>query len=231
MMIFLPGTDKQLDFLLENFNPEGKSILIAGTLGDKLAIKLEVTTPSDIQIITDSSDELAGMRLRLKGKALPAKLMDYTSTDYKDKQFDIIFVQGTFTVSPRRRIYKEMKRILKEDGIICVGEVITSKEDVPRFMQDIWDTSGIVPLTKEKQVKFYEEAGFEIIAEKNLSYTLKEFYRTGKGMLQEYLKGGTEDEKKFYKKLIKKISHESNVYLDLGGSRYMEFHAFIMKRK
>jgi SAM-dependent methyltransferase len=230
-MIFLPGTDKQIKLLLEIVDPLNKNILLAGSQGDKIAGKILPYSPLSIQIITEDSNEMMEMRFTIKDKSIPVKMMDYKNTDYKDGIFDLIYAQGTFSTSSRRKIYKEVLRILKDDGIICSGEVISSEDKVPPFVADVWEKSGIAPLTLEKLLRFYTEAGIEVLEQKNISYTLKEFYNSGKTMLKGFLKEGTEDEKKHYKKLINKVSHEANAYLNLGGDRYMEFHTFILKRK
>jgi ubiquinone/menaquinone biosynthesis C-methylase UbiE len=230
-MIFLPGTDKQLNFLLDTVDPKDLVVLQAGSQGDKISTKIHQYEPASIHIITDNSSDLMEMRFRLKEKNIPVKLMDYTNTDFRDNTFDLVYSQGTFSTSARRKIYKEVLRIMKDDGIICSGEIVKMEEKVPRFMQDVWDTSGIAPLSAEKLMQFYEESGLEIIAHKNLSYTLKEFYRSGREMLSGFLQDGSADEKKYYKKIINRISHEANAYLNLGGEKYMQYHTFILKRK
>jgi SAM-dependent methyltransferase len=230
-MIFLPGTDKQIKILLDIVDPLDKNILIAGSQGDKIAAKIIPYSPLSVQIITDDSNEMMDMRFRIKDKSVPVKMMDYKNTDFKDGIFDLIYSQGTFSTTARRKIYKESLRILKEDGIICSGEVTSSEDKVPVFVSDVWEKSGIAPLTLDKLLQFYNEAGLEVLEQKDISYTLKEFYNSGKTMLKGFLKEGTEDEKKYYKKLINKVSHEANAYLNLGGDRYMEFHTFILKRK
>ena len=40
----------------------------------------------------------------------------------------------------------------------------------------------------------------------------------------------TDKEKSFYKKLLSKISHESNAYLKLGADRYIGFKMLILKK-
>ena len=39
-----------------------------------------------------------------------------------------------------------------------------------------------------------------------------------------------ENEKSYYKKLLNQISHESNVYLKLGGDKYLGFYALILQK-
>jgi SAM-dependent methyltransferase len=230
-MIFLPGTDKQIRFLLETVPPEGKNILIAGGNTEAVAVKLKKFNPSGLQVITENENDMMEMRMKLREKNIPVKLMDYTNTDYREKMFDIIYAQGTFSVTARRKIYKEMLKILKDEGIICSGEIIDTTGAAPLFMKNIWESSGIAPLTFDKQVVFYNELGLEVIEQKDLSYTLRDFYHSGKDKLSEFKKSGTEDQKTYYKKLLNKISHESNAYLKLGGDKHMEFHVFILKRK
>ena len=69
-----------------------------------------------------------------------------------------------------------------------------------------------------------------IMKEEDLSFTLKEFYVQSEKMLSKETGDFSEQEKSYYKKLLKKISHESNAYLNLGGSDYTGFTALIMRK-
>jgi len=229
-MIFLPGTDRQFKYFAENTAFEGKQILIAGSGTESFALELINLGAAEVQIITDSPDEIINMRVRVRGSNLKIKLMDYKSTDFSGGRFDFIYSQGSFSIPARRKIYKEMLRILNQDSIICTGEIIRSQPEVPQFMSNIWETSELAPLLPDEQDRFFSSIGLQVVSMEDLSFTLKEFYLIGRSRLAEFAREGPEDEKKYYKKLMSKISHESNAYLDLGGDRFMKFYVYIIKR-
>jgi len=229
-MIFLPGTDKQIKFFFKNSIPAGKNILIAGSGSDRIALRFVNAEAADIQIISNDSSDVMDLRLRTRAKNVSVKMMDFTNTDYPENTFDYIYSQASFSTADRKKIYKEVLRILKPSGNICSGEIIKIPGEIPRFLQDVWKSSGILPLTLNEQLSFYKESGFEVTAYEDLSFTLTEFYKSGKDLLKRFKQESTPGEQKNYKKLLNKISHESNAYLNLGGRKYMEFHAFILKR-
>lgn len=229
-MIFLPGTDKQIKFLLKDYSPSGKKILIAGGGTDKIILKFKDAGSDDITVISNNSIDVVDLRMKTSGKNLKVRIMDYENTDFRDGSFDLVYSQASFSIKERKNIFKEVSRILLPDGILCIGEIIRTADDIPRFMQEVWNSSGISPLTIAAQIQFYKDAGFAVVSQENLSYTLNDFYNSGKKMLQKFIDEGSNEEKNRYKKMLNKISHESNAYLNLGGKKYMEFHAFILKR-
>jgi ubiquinone/menaquinone biosynthesis C-methylase UbiE len=134
------------------------------------------------------------------------------------------------SVTRRNKIIKEIRKILKPGEIFCAGEIVNLKENPPAFIRDIWNSSDLLPLLNSNLTKYYEEKGFEVIEQKDLSYTLREFYQQSEKMLHTKSEDLSEEEKSYHKKLLKKISHESNVYLKLGGNTYMGFTALIMRK-
>lgn len=233
-MIFLPGTDQQVKFLLNTTEIGNKHVLIIGSGTGEIAQKLLLAEPSGITIIVEDYDSLITMRYRLENsgeKRVQIRMMDFDNTDFRDNTFDIIYVQAAASVSKRNKIIKEIKKILKPGGIFCAGEIIKVIENPPAFIIDIWNTSDLQPLTPDALDKYYIEKGFEIIDRKDLSFTLKEFYLQGEKMLFKGIPELSDEEKSYYKKLLRKISHESNAYLKLGGNEYMGFTALIMRKQ
>jgi hypothetical protein len=47
--------------------------------------------------------------------------------------------------------------------------------------------------------------------------------------LKQAIETLTEKEKSYYKKLLNKISHESNAYLKLGADKYIGYKLLILK--
>lgn len=233
-MIFLPGLDQQAKFLCESTEVKGKKILIIGPGTLDTAEILAEFDPSEIIIIVRDYDSLISMRYEIEKSSMgnmKVKMMDFDNTDFKAGSFDIIYGQGSISGTDRNKIIKEIKKILKPDGIFCVGEILSLKNNPPAFINDIWQSSDLLPLSDDKVVKYYEERGFEILNQKDLSFTLKEFYLQAEKLSAKSSDEMNEQEKSHYKKLIKKLSHESNVYLKLGGNEYIGFKAIIMRKK
>jgi len=55
------------------------------------------------------------------------------------------------------------------------------------------------------------------------------FYENVSNELSDYFRKTDETEKKLYKKLLNKISHESNAYLKLGADKYIGLNLLILK--
>jgi ubiquinone/menaquinone biosynthesis C-methylase UbiE len=233
-MIFLPGTDQQVKFFVNTTEIEGKRVLILGPGTAEIAQKMVLRKPSGIMIIVEDYDSLITMRYRLEKseeKYVEIRMMDYENTDFSSDTFDVLYAQASVSLSKRNKIVKEIKKILKAGGILCVGEIVLLKENPPAFIKNIWNSSDLKPLSGDTLDRYYKEKGFEIIDKKDLSFTLKEFYQTSEKLLSKETKELQDEEKSYYKKLLRKISHESNTYLKLGGNEYMGFAVLIMRKK
>ena len=233
-MIILPGIDQQVRFFTEAVDLQNKRLLIIGPGTVEAAQMMSVFNPVKVIIIVDNYDSLLTERYKLEKneiKNIDIRMMDYTNSDFRKDSFEAIFAQASVSGSNRNKIIKEIKKILTEDGIFCAGEITKLKDNEPQFVKDIWQNSDLTPMKNDELEKFYSEKGFEIVAQKDLSFTLKEFYRESGKQLKATEANLRENEKSYYKKLLKKISHESNVYLRLGGDEYIGFTALIMRKK
>ena len=112
-----------------------------------------------------------------------------------------------------------------------VGEIVKLQQNVPQFVEDIFEQSFILPLFIDDLHKYYEERNFEIIAEKNLTYTLKRFYSETLNKIKEKEKELTDKEKSYYKKLINKINHEAKSFLRSGADKHIGFYSLLLKKK
>ena len=121
---------------------------------------------------------------------------------------------------------KEIKRIISAHGKISVGEIISLKEPVAGFVKDIWNLSGLEPLSSSSITKFYQEKGFMIINERDLSGSLNDYYEKMRIVLSKVSKEKKEDNRKIFTRM----KHESNVYLKLGGDKYMGFKSLILRK-
>ena len=153
-------------------------------------------------------------------------MMDYTHTDFKAECFDLIYAQASISVPYRKEILKEIKRILNVSGIFCAGEIVALREPVPTFVKDIWERSGLDPVPSSQLRKYYESKGFQIISEKDISHTLRDFYENTTHIISENNKSKKPESKKLYSR----IKHESNSYLKLGGDKYIGFKSLIMRK-
>ena len=227
----LPGLDKQLRFFIEYIVPEGKKILVAGAASEIIAKRLSVYTGQVVEMIVEDYESLMNARIILDNfPKVVVKLMEFDHTDYKRSQFDYIFAQASVSSNKRRSILKEFKRILKDGGSICVGEMITLNKTYPKFIYEIFESNGLDVLAHDDLKKFYESSGLKVDAERNLSESLTNYYRSNLKILSESLLELNENERAYYKKLINRISHESKSFLAHGGDKYVGFETMIMRK-
>jgi ubiquinone/menaquinone biosynthesis C-methylase UbiE len=180
----------------------------------------------EVIIIVNDYDWLMQSKMKLKDQEqIKIKMMDYAHTDFEQDYFDLIYAQGSISVPDRKEILKEIKRILKTDGVFCTGEIVSLKEPVPAFVKDIWERSGLEPLPSSDIINYFTGKGFMIISEQDLSHTLKDFYQNIRNTVANTSKKEKEENKKFYSE----IKHESDVFLKLGGDKYMGFTSLIMR--
>jgi ubiquinone/menaquinone biosynthesis C-methylase UbiE len=232
MKILLPGLDKQLAFLRKNYYERPSSILIVGSSSESIAMKLAEIYKCKIELIVEEYESLLAAKLLIgDSEYVFPKMMNFDSTDFNDAHFDLIFAQASVSSNNRTKIIKELKRILKPNGYLCVGEIVSLSKDTPKFINDVFSSSSLAPIHKENIISFYQERNFALIAHDDLSYTLREYYIE---TIKEFEKAETKlsnQEKSYYKKLINKISHESNVYLKLGGKKHFGFEVLLLQKE
>ncbi len=229
--IFLPGSGKQFNHLKGKVSLKDKDILIIGSNSEKIAQVFLDAEANAVTIILDEYDSLLKARYLLKNKEeISVRLMDFSSTDFNDDVFDVVYAQASISNKMRNKIIKEIKRILKPEGILNVGEITSLKSSPPIFVNDIWESGNILPLNSVDIKKYYEERKFEVVDTLDLSAHLKDFYLESKKLLVNNIDSLSENEKAYYKKLLKRMSHESNAYLKLGGKDYMGFTSIISRK-
>lgn len=229
--IFLPGLGEQIEFLFPNLSSASK-ILVLGSESSEIAERLKKHFNAEVEIVVEDYESLINTNLQLsENKSIKAKLMEFDHLDYKDNQFDLIYSQGSISLLKRNKIIKEIKRVLIPNGHLYVGEIVKLQQNVPQFVEDIFEQSFILPLFIDDLHKYYEERNFEIIAEKNLTYTLKRFYSETLNKIKEKEKELTDKEKSYYKKLINKINHEAKSFLRSGADKHIGFYSLLLKKK
>ena len=230
---FLPGGKYQLKFLLNSETElAGKKILVVGSFCEATAKKLSEESNSTVYLIVEDYDSLINSKVALDHYPdVDVRLMDFEITDFQNEEFDIIFAQASVSGSRRNKIVKEMKKILKPGGIFCVGEIVNLQDKTPVFIEDIWESSDLTPMNINETDQYYNERNFEILETKDISSTLTEYYKLNESVLPGAKEGLDEQEKSYYKKLLKRISHESGVYLKQGGNEYIGFKVLMMRKK
>lgn len=229
--IFLPGSVYQFLTFADKCEIKDKSVLVIGAGSEEVSkMFLQYEAGSVIQIV-DNEETLLSSRLYLKDeKEISVRMMVFDNTDFPGDKFDIIYAQGSISSTRRNKIVKEIKNILKPDGLFCPGEIVQLEKDAPVFVKELWDASNVFPLLSDEVSDYYKNKGFEIIYQDDLSSTLRDFYMTSKELLIKNIEKLTEQEKAYHKKFLKKLSHESNAYLKLGADRYIGFKFLILKK-
>lgn len=228
--IFLPGGLKVFRILRQKSELKAKKVLIIGESSERIAERFWELNAEAIDVIVRNYDSLLQSRLALmKGKNISVRINDFENTDFPEDNFDIVYSQSSLSNTDRKNVIKEIKRILKPEGIFCVSEITKLKNDIPAFVKNIFDSSQMNPLNHSEFKEYFLSKGFSLIFEQDLSSSLKYFYENIKEKLLEYQKNSSETERAYYKKLLNKISHESNAYLKLGGSKYIGLNFLILK--
>lgn len=229
--ILLPGSDKQLSFLRKNLSMQIEKALVIGSGSEEIAKQLAKQYSSNVDLIVEDYESLMNSKIALGGdeKAKP-RLMNFEVTDFDSSYFDLVYAQGSISLTNRNKIIKEIKRILKPNGLLCVGEIVSLKKEVPSFIRNIFNSSNLLPLFIDDLEIYYQERNFKVVSKKNFSETLTGYYLQNAELLKGTKGTLTDQEKSYYKKLLNKISHESNAYLKLGGDKYIGFIALLLEK-
>lgn len=228
--ILLPGLEKQFSFLSGRLNLSSMRILIIGSQTVPIAKKLQ--NDNKVEIIVEEYESLMNTKLELgKEDKFSVKIMDFERTDYKNNEFDVIYSQGSISNYRRKNIVKEINRILKIGGYLCVGEVVKLEKSVPQFVQDIFENSDLDPLNDNELLNYYLQRNFEEIDSQDLSNSLKEYYTQNIRLLKQQEGSFSSSEKSYLKTILNKLSHESNAYLKLGADRFIGFESLLLKKK
>jgi SAM-dependent methyltransferase len=230
MKIFLPGGKEQLKFLFDNYKNSPKSILVIGSASESIANSLSVKYKTGVELIVTDYESLINSKLMVSHRT-KLSLMNLDTTDFKSDSFDLVYAQASISLTNRNKIIKELSRILKSGGFLCVGEIIALQKTFPPFVKNIFETSDLLPIWLNEIDKYYIDKRFSIQAKINLSHRLKEYYTKSSESLRGSIKELKENEKSYFRKLINKISHESNAYLKLGGDKYWGFYSLLLKKE
>ncbi len=229
--IFLPGSGRQLECTLNSVKVEKPAVLVIGSFSAAAAKKLASHFGTEVNLIVDDTESFLNTNLILNpGDAVKSSFMSYELTDFDSSVFDLVYAQASISGIMRNKIVKEIKRILKPGGFLSVGEIVKLKKDIPPFVNNIFLDSELDPLFTGEINDYYTKRNFTLIEEADFTDTLKEYYRTSAARLEEARAELTENEKKYNKKLLNKISHETNAYLKLGAEKFIGFKYLLLQK-
>ena len=231
MKTILPGLNGQLEFLKKYLAATTNTALVTGSSSESIAQSIASHFGCSVDLIVGDYESLMNSKLVLGSDTnINLRMMALDSTDFPGEQFDLVYSQASVSLTNRNKIIKEIKRILKPGGYFCIGEVTALTKEVPQYILDIFDSSDMLPLFTDDLSKYYLERNFKVCGKINLSNTLKDYYSISLSALRDIYRDLGEKEKSYYKKLINKISHESNSYLKLGGHRHMGFEVMLLRK-
>ncbi|MBU1679079.1 MAG: class I SAM-dependent methyltransferase [Bacteroidetes bacterium] len=230
--IFLPGLRKQLKQLIEFTNVSGLNVLVIGASSVEIAEKFSTKTGKEVEMIVEDYDSLINSKIELsKDSKVNIKLMNFELTDYSDSQFDLIYAQASISTSRRNKIVKEIKRILKSEGLFSLGEIVNLQENAPPFVENIYSGSDLKPLFIDELETYYSTRDFQIVLKENFSATLHDYYSSNLEQLRKTIDELSDREKSYYKKLLNRLSHDSKAYLNQGADKFIGFEAMVLKKK
>ena len=229
--VLLPGLDDQSVFLFTNCDVSEKKVLIIGYGCVPIAKKMLSKGAASVEVIIADEEQMLADRLLGSGtENLRIRFMDFHNTDFKDDVFDIVYAQASVSTSKHLKILKEIKRITKPQGFICLGEVVQLTDEVTLSVRHVWEKTNVtlrkIPVIQND----YKETGFEPVVETDLSFTIKYVYKKLLRSMNDTLPEMSEAEKKALKKDIKTYRHEANTYLQFKGDTYTGFIAFLLRK-
>ncbi len=232
MKILLPGLDRLYKQANRSVITNNKKIVVFGAGAESIARKISENSAIPVEIVLEDYEQLLNSRLIIRNnQSVICKLMDFTSTDYKTAEVDLIFAQASISNSKRKLILKEFARILKSEGNLIAGEIVALKKEIPPFVKNLFDISDLQPLFIGEIRKYYERFGWQILEFQDISFTLTDYYKETLNQFSKSIEFLTQEERSYYKKLINRIKHESNVYLKLGGNKFIGFVSLILRKE
>lgn len=230
-LILLPGLDKQFRFLLSKISLENKRSLVIGSGSEVVAKQIFLFSQEKVDLIVDNYDALINSRLSIgKNDFIGCSIMDYHATDFANDSFDLIYAQSSISTELHKKILKEIYRILKPDGLLCAGELVKHSNEIPKFVEDILNSSELFVLTMDKLISQYLSLGFLLIDKIDLSDSFFRYFELARQKALEVKNLLSKRELSFHKKLLTRFSHEANSFLKHGGDKYIRFHAFLFQK-
>lgn len=230
--VLLPGLEKQFNFLKNNLEWTEKKSLIIGSGTEFIASEIVKLTNQLVDIAVDNSESFLLTKLNLSSNdKISCSLMDFDFLDFKDQSYDLVYAQASISSPNRKKILREIHRVLKSQGYLCCGEIIKLRPEMPRFIQDILLKSNLSPLTLLEIKSTYEKSSFDLIADIDLSTTLKMFFELARKQANKESLKLSDNEKSYHKKMLNRFAHESNSFLKFGADKYLGFYSFLFQKR
>lgn len=162
--------------ITQEINPSNKTVLDVATGTGSLAIALSSTAKKVIGIDL-SSEMLAVANKKNKHNNLSFLEMDASKMSFKDNEFDIVTISLGLHDMPleiRTAVLKEIKRVLKKDGILYVFEY-----DLPKNNFIAWCTSHFINIYESRYylhfidrdlIEYLETFGFKLNTKTNFIF-------------------------------------------------------------
>ncbi len=224
--IILPGLDEQLNYFVKNYSLEGTKGLLMGPGLHHASITLR-ELGADTETIINDDALLIEERLNIKSSV---KFMDYYTTDFLENSFDFIYAQASVSTVHHTKILKELFRILKQGGMLCVGEIVKRDFPTPRSVKDIWNLSNITPFLLAELPPLYASIGYEIFQTIDLTDTMEDLYKMQATVLKSEKERLSDDDRYLMRRNIKSLQHEANMYLRGGAQKHTLYHLFLLKK-
>jgi len=222
--LLLPGLDEQINFLVKEIDLKSKTILVVGDGNVLPAVELSKLTDKQVTLIVEESENLIQSGFQAIGKNVNIKLMSFTNTDFNNEQFDLIYSQAGISTFNRTKILKELFRILRNDGLLCISEIVSITDKLPRFISDIYDKVNINPIFINSVKDYYKNFGLDTYNIKNLSKSLTAFYKEA----DKYLEKGKADKDSYNE--IKRYKHEARAFVQMGADKYVGLYAYMIRK-
>jgi SAM-dependent methyltransferase len=217
----MPDTDK--------YTEESSCLYIGSRYGEN-ALAMAELFPGTVLGVDEDSEGLLFARMATAkaghGKRLAFKFMAPVTLSVPDASLDIAVLDGLLTTYPKSKLLSETHRAIKPGGVLALTSSVWLAEPVPTYVREVWGSIEYQVPTREELRAMLDAAGFEVRAFMDASKELEPFYRQFSGDAHSIVSGGFEG-LKHMKSLVKHYKHEIDVYLKLGGRKYMGYAAVI----
>lgn len=217
---------------LRPFTADAALLLAMGRYGEN-AIALERAFPGSVTSIDEDTEGVFHTRLQaaaVKAGRLRAQVMSPLTLGFEDATFDMVIMEGVLSSYPARKALAEALRVLKPGGSIGIADCAWLATPVPTFARDVWEsTRRRVPALDEIPA-LLQDADMTQQILKDESRVLAPFYRQFSGDVRQ-IAGSAFKDMKHLKSQVKQYKHEIDVYLKLGGDRYMGYFSALAGRQ
>ncbi len=163
-------TYKKLDDILSRYVDEEDEVLELGCGTAQMSFL--IADKVKILVATDFSEKMIGIcRQKNTSKNLAFQVEDASALSFEDGSFDVIVVANMLHIVPDiDRVISEIKRVLKEDGVVFAPTFVYDKKG---FNFSVWFLEKLgfktySKFTSEEYRQYFIDRGFELISAKTL---------------------------------------------------------------